>query len=391
MDDIGLPVKLSALLIIAVTVASFSTGSASAYGLFLWEQHMNDGARLAAQKEPVKAEASFKTALLDAGKLPSPGKEAKQIISLMCLGALYQTTGNYSAAEDSFKRVSVLDKEDSESLTSLEKLYTKLGRSAEAEKMKSLAAERDKLYSHIDYSHFLETLHHTITQHWHPIRGRDRCAVARFILSNKGEIEALCIGESSGDQETDEAAFRAVVDAAPFTLPKGSPKQLPILFTFHYNVEKPQAFLDAEEKRLAKQLATMDPQMNANNPSRAWYMCQLGDAYRANKKLMDAEQMYMEALQIVKTNSKASSVNMAVLIRLVGLCADSGRKAEAVKYITESAEVADNLQNDTPDPEQTAKIFHSYGKLLYQINRTADGDAMFARERKLLDKRKTFK
>lgn len=352
---------------------------------------MNDGARFAAQKEPLKAETSFKAALLDAGKLPSPGKEARQIISLMSLGALYQTTGRYSAAEENFKRVSVLDKEDSESLTCLKELYTKMGRSDEAARMKLLADERDKLYAHVDFSYFLDSLHRALTQHWHPVQGKKGSAVARFIINNKGELEALCIGESSGDQETDEAAFKAVVNAEPFTLPKGGPKQIPMLFTFNYVPERTQAFLDDEEKRLTKQLADMDPQMDANNPSRAFYMCQLGDAYRANKKVMEAEQMYMEALQIVRENTKASSTKMTVLIRLVGLLADSGRGAEAVKYISESEEVADRLQNDTAEPEQTARVFHNYGKFLYKINRTADGDAMFARERKLLDKRKTFK
>lgn len=360
------------------------------YSSSTWENQMNEGARLLAQKEVTRAETTFKAALLEAGKQQGPGRESKQILALLALGSLYEKTGNNAAAEANFKRVSVIDKEDSESLTRLEKLYTKLRRNDEAARMKSLAAERDKLYERVDYSQFLDSLHRTLTQNWYPTKGKDRRAIVRFILNRKGDIEALCIAESSGDQQMDDSAFQAVADSEPFAVPKDGQERVPVLFTFNYNTERPEVFREKEEKRLSAQLTDMESQLGANNPALAFYMCQLGDAYRSSKKFDKAEQMYLKARQIVKGNSKALAIYMNVLTSLIALSYDSGGEKEAIRYIHAAADVADKLQKDTTDPEQTARVFHTLGKLLYKMNRTADGDTMFARERALQKPKSTF-
>ena len=59
----------------------------------------------------------------------------------------------------------------------------------------------------------------------------------QFNIEDSGALSRLRIDHSSGSAITDQAALKAVESAAPFSpLPAGSPKEVPIQFTFDVNV-----------------------------------------------------------------------------------------------------------------------------------------------------------
>lgn len=89
-----------------------------------------------------------------------------------------------------------------------------------------------------DFSGYMADLQRRIKRAWFPPKGPSTKQVkVHFQIGRNGSLSQLKIFKSSGDSLSDQAALRAVENAAPFrALPAGSPEDVDIEFTFDYNV-----------------------------------------------------------------------------------------------------------------------------------------------------------
>lgn len=89
-----------------------------------------------------------------------------------------------------------------------------------------------------DFSKYMSELQRRIKRAWFPPRvPRTQTVKVHFNISREGQLANLKIFRSSGDSLIDNAALKAVENAAPYPpLPAGSPPDVDIEFTFDYNV-----------------------------------------------------------------------------------------------------------------------------------------------------------
>lgn len=97
----------------------------------------------------------------------------------------------------------------------------------------SVASQAD-----IDFGPYMADLQRRIKRAWFPPRGNEsKRVVVTFKVHTQGQLSHLRIEKSSGVAIADQAALKAVENAAPFRpLPKGAPSVVDIEFTFDYNV-----------------------------------------------------------------------------------------------------------------------------------------------------------
>lgn len=98
---------------------------------------------------------------------------------------------------------------------------------------RSTAAQAD-----VDFGPYMADLQRRIKKHWFPPKGNEsKRVVVIFKVHSGGELSGLHIDHGSGVAIADNAALKAVEDAAPFRpLPAGAPDIVDIQFTFDYNV-----------------------------------------------------------------------------------------------------------------------------------------------------------
>lgn len=99
----------------------------------------------------------------------------------------------------------------------------------------SLAAQKD-----VDFGPYMADLQRRIKRAWFPPKGNESKRVkVVFKVHRNGTMSHLRLMGSSGLAIADQAALKAVQNAAPFRpLPAGAPNDVDIQFTFDYNVFK---------------------------------------------------------------------------------------------------------------------------------------------------------
>jgi TonB family protein len=99
------------------------------------------------------------------------------------------------------------------------------------------ATDRLPMQADVDFSAFLPDLERRIKKHWFPPKGNEyRVIVVGFKVHDGGQMSDLCVVESPGIQIADNAAVKAVEDAAPFRpLPTGSPESIDVQCRFDYD------------------------------------------------------------------------------------------------------------------------------------------------------------
>ena len=97
----------------------------------------------------------------------------------------------------------------------------------------SLAAQKD-----IDFGPYMADLQRKIKLSWVKPKGNEsKRIVVQFKIHRDGTLSNLMIDHSSGVAVADQAALKAVENAAPFKqLPDGAPNDVDIQFTFDNNV-----------------------------------------------------------------------------------------------------------------------------------------------------------
>src|SRR5208282_1618395 len=90
----------------------------------------------------------------------------------------------------------------------------------------------------VDFGPYMADLQRRIKRAWFPPKGNEtKRVVLVFKVHSGGELSHLKLDKTSGLAIADEAAMKAVENAAPFhPLPNGAPKVVDIQFTFDYNV-----------------------------------------------------------------------------------------------------------------------------------------------------------
>ena len=99
----------------------------------------------------------------------------------------------------------------------------------------SVEAQKD-----VDFGPYMADLQRRIKRAWFPPKGNEsKRVVVVFKVHTNGTMSNLRIVTSSGVSIADQAALKAVQNAAPFRpLPSGAPSDVDIQFTFDYNVFK---------------------------------------------------------------------------------------------------------------------------------------------------------
>ncbi len=99
----------------------------------------------------------------------------------------------------------------------------------------SLSAQKD-----VDFGPYMADLQRRIKRAWFPPKGNEsKRVVVVFKVHTNGTMSALRLVTSSGMAIADQAALKAIQNAAPFRpLPDGAPPDVDIQFTFDYNVFK---------------------------------------------------------------------------------------------------------------------------------------------------------
>lgn len=90
----------------------------------------------------------------------------------------------------------------------------------------------------IDFGPYMADLQRTIKRAWFPPKeSKSKSVVVVFKIHVDGSLSDVKIQLSSGVEIADDAALRAVVNAAPFRpLPKGAKENISVQFKFDYNV-----------------------------------------------------------------------------------------------------------------------------------------------------------
>lgn len=90
----------------------------------------------------------------------------------------------------------------------------------------------------IDFGPYMKDLQTRIKRNWMPPKkDRSKRVLVVFKVHKNGEVSNLRLSSSSGTQDADKAALKAVEDAAPMKpLPEGAPENVDIEFTFDYNI-----------------------------------------------------------------------------------------------------------------------------------------------------------
>jgi TonB family protein len=90
----------------------------------------------------------------------------------------------------------------------------------------------------VDFGPYMNDLQRRIKRAWFPPKGQEsRRVVVIFKVHRGGELSNLRLDHASGVASADQAALKAVENAAPFRpLPPGSADDVDIQFTFDYNV-----------------------------------------------------------------------------------------------------------------------------------------------------------
>ena len=90
----------------------------------------------------------------------------------------------------------------------------------------------------VDFSSYMKDVHKKIKRNWKPPKGnKTKSVTVLFKISKTGELLSCNIFKSSGDQETDNSALKAVKDTIFEPLPKEYSKDnLNMQFTFDYKI-----------------------------------------------------------------------------------------------------------------------------------------------------------
>ena len=98
--------------------------------------------------------------------------------------------------------------------------------------------------TNVDFTPYMADVQRRIKRAWSPPKGDESKRVdVTFKVHPRGELSNLKLLKSSGIALTDQAALRAVENAAPFPpLPQGTNETVDIEFTFEYNVHKNDPF-----------------------------------------------------------------------------------------------------------------------------------------------------
>lgn len=375
-------------LLAALALMFMSNSNALAiYKLSTWERSMNNAALFARTKQSKNAEVSYKNAITEAQQLKSM---PKLYLSLHCIGKFYGSVGNYKAAEIYLRRATAVYPDQTATLEELAALYTKTARKNEAERVQLQISSIDNDSPDVDFGPFLVATQRKIKSHWRPPttdgpKGRKSDVTdAMFLINRKGEVDALCIADSSGVKEIDQSAFVSVADVVPFDRPPaGNSQHICIHFRFDFRHEEKSVSRAKDKDNSRRALSEMEKSLGTQDPSLVFYLCEYAKACSANKDFEEALKLYQRALNIAESNKDTSKSMLMVLSGMAECMVEAGKNDEAENVYKRTIE---NIDNSSPPPTEAASILHDYGKLLYKTNRTAEGDAMFARERQLLKK-----
>lgn len=170
----------------------------------------------------------------------------------------------------------------------------------------------------VDYAPYIKYLQNKIKSNWSPPKGRhSKRVIALFKLSREGTLQEVKIKESSGNEDVDKSALKAINRSAPFNpFPKESKeKSLDIQFTFDYNV-----FMDSTEKN------------SCHNVNEVY---QAPAEYREYKKLKGYYK-YKHQIDSILSHNLPKNIGLGAQSAVISFMVDKNGKVEAVSIAKSS-------------------------------------------------------
>ncbi len=165
----------------------------------------------------------------------------------------------------------------------------------------------------VDFGPYMASVQSKIKGNWYPPKGKkSRRAKAIFQVNRDGSIAKLRLSQSTGSDDADKAALKAVEKSAPFeVLPEGAPATVDIEFSFDYNV------FNEDHKNLIADLQSAKE--SGNKHSIAIASIKLADSYYTDGIYYKAKPLYEDGIEILR-GQKANITELADALMYLGHC-----------------------------------------------------------------------
>jgi tetratricopeptide (TPR) repeat protein len=352
-----------------------------------WQRRMDDAAFYLLQKQTQFAEQNYLAALNEA---ELSRNKPRLLLTAFQLAEFYYDAKSYTAAEKYYLKAGAIYPFEEADYDRLKSIYTKTGRSADLAKI-SRIEQAHKVKADTDYGPFLADLQESMRKVWvakckADPRVRSSPAndgTVKFIILKNKTLGACCINKSSGIRFMDQLAESCIVDASPFeTLPNVQFECTYVEFAFrsirHPNGEAPTTYLAEEKKTSAKVLKESTSFLGDKQPTLVFYTCEHARNCLKNKDFDEATALYRKAVKIVETNPAAANSAALAYVGLADCLFATGNPKEAEECYLSA------LSKTNPSNKVVlADLYHGYGHLLYKVDRSAEGDAIFTKEKAL--------
>jgi tetratricopeptide (TPR) repeat protein len=345
---------------------------------------MDDAAFYLAQRQAHFAEQNYLGALNEA---EVSRNNPRLLLTALLLAEFYYDAKAYIAAEKYYRKAATIYPSEETPLSGLQSIYTKTGRSADLAQISARIRKIEKFDSDVDFGPFLADLQESTKQDWTARCKKDpralfsptNVAVVRFIILKNKTLGACCIGKSSGIRFMDQIAESCIIAAAPFeSLPNVQNGCIHIGFSFRSHRDSPSTYMAEEKKTSAKVLKEEMSALGDKQPTVAFYICEHARNCFKNKDFDEATALYRKAVKLVEAKPSAGNSASLAYVGLADCLFASGKPQEAEECYLSA------LSKTNPSNKVVlADLYHGYGHLLYKLDRSAEGDAIFTKEKAL--------
>ncbi len=342
---------------------------------------MSEACSAMSKKQYSEAETLLKKALQESSE-----KHLKSE-TLHLLANLYFDQGQYGKSEEASKQAIALNADDDEAVDRLVSVYEKEGKTAD---LAAETIEKEHIsakFGSLDFGTYMSKLQRDIKKNWHPPKlAESHGLTIGFIVMQDGTLLDQWLSKSSGNKQLDKVSMDAVRDSAPFaSLPSGAPDAVTIGFSFDYNKNNSwQSSKDVNIKQAEEKLSDAERRLQPDDAQLAWHMVETAKVYANYQRYEDAIKLYNKALaiQISAFGDKQPIVGKTMCG--LGICYSAqGHLEDAEKYFKTALPIAELEASSNHDQEFLKETLENYGKLLYKLKRSQEGDKFFDRLKEL--------
>ena len=312
--------------------------------------------------------ANLKGALEKSGKKTTPE-------SRLDLAHVANTKGDLVAAIIEYREALALSPKDQNIQKELKAAEAKLNSKSDPIWKVVFPADERSLY--------VEAMQRRIKLFWSPPKGTEsRQIKVTFKVYRDGHIAFLKLKAPCDNQTANDAALAAVLKAAPFKpLPKGTPPDVDIDFTFDYNVfQNALICRQSQAKSLAREIEELEKSEGKDSDKIIPFLLLLAQMYAVDGKYSESEPLLTRALQMEEKVSGAASTSTAIIASELGQQYSlAGKYTEAEPLLKLALDIREkNLPANDP---VVLTSLEAYAKLLYKTSHFYEANKIYERLR----------